>query len=192
MGLSRGLANVVTFGAISKVDTAVESYKSTVARYEEYRNLGTDIKNLQKETTQLKSELHKKKSVIKKIYSDPKTRGRLASIEEKAFREYNNITNNLSSVPTFSANPLGYCDWEDSISENISMIIATSVIPIGGIIGAHANADDKVKEIQSKEQEILQAIKKIEPQVIEMTRIKQQYITAIEILSTVKSAIERF
>ncbi len=192
MSFSRGLANVVTLGATAKVDAAAKSYKSTVAKYEEYRNLGNNIKNLQKKVYQIKSELDKKESTIKKIYSNPKTRERLSSVEEKAFREYKNCTNNLSSVPKFAPNAIGYWDWEDSVAENLSMIIATTVIPVGGVIGAHSSADAKVKEIQSKEQEVLKAIKKIQPQVIQMTRIKEQYETAIEILSTVKSVIERF
>lgn len=39
MGISRGIANIVTLGAVSKVDAAAESYRRTVSKYEEYRNL---------------------------------------------------------------------------------------------------------------------------------------------------------
>ena len=192
MGISRGIANIVTLGAVSKVDAAAESYRRTVSKYEEYRNLGQDIKSLQKELRNLKSELKKKESLITKIYSNPKTRERLSSIELKALQEYKTCANNLSSDPDFSADALGYWDWEDSISENLSMIIATAVIPIGGVIGAHASADDKVSEIQKKEKEVLNAIKKIQPQAIKMVKIKEEYKLALKTLSTVKSVVERY
>ena len=39
MGISRGIANIVTLGAVSKVDAAAESYRRTVSKYEEYRGL---------------------------------------------------------------------------------------------------------------------------------------------------------
>ena len=140
----------------------------------------------------VKSNLKKKEALITKIYSNPKTRERLSSLELKALQEYKTCANNLTSAPKFSAESLGYWDWEDSTAENLSMIIATAVIPIGGIIGAHANADDKVSEIQSKEQEVLKAIKKIQPQAIKMAKIKEEYKLALKTLSTVKSVVERY
>lgn len=190
MSFSRGIANIVTLGAVSKVDAAAESYKRTVSKYEEYRNLGTDIKQLQKELSQLKKDLKKRDALINRIYTNPKTRNRLSSIEIKALQEYKNCTSNLSSAPEFAVDAIGY--WEDSAVENISMIIATTIIPIGGIIGAHASADDKVAEIQSREKEVLEAIRKIQPQAIKMVKIKTQYELAIKTLSTVESVVERY
>lgn len=192
MSFSRGIANVVSLGAVAKVDAAAESYKRTVSKYEEYRNLGTDVKQLKQELSQLKKSLKKKDGLVNRIYTNPKTRARLSSIEIKALQEYKNCTNNLSSAPEFSANAIGYYDWEDSAVENISMIIATTIIPIGGIIGAHASADEKVAEIQSREKEVLEAIRKIQPQAIKMTKIKAQYELAIKTLSTVESVVERY
>ncbi len=192
MGLSRGIANIVTCGAVSKVDAAAESYKRTFSKYEEYRNLGQEIKSLQDEINQLKSELKKKEALIKKIYSNPKTRERLSSIETKALQEYKNCTNHLPNVPEFSTNTLGYWDWEDSIAQNLSIIIATTVIPIGGVIGAHESANEKVIEIQNKEKEVLDAIRKIQPQALKMIKIKEEYKLSLKTLSTVESVIERF
>lgn len=192
MNLLRGVANIVTLGAVSKVDAAAESYRRTVTKYEEYRNLGEDIKSLQSELKQLKSELKKKENLVKKIYSNSKTRERLSSVEIKALQEYKSCITNLSSAPEYSINALGYGSWDDSIEDNLSMIIATAVIPIGGVIGAHGSADEKVSEIQSKEREVLEEIIKIQPQAIKMEKIKEEYKLALKTLSTVRSVVERF
>lgn len=54
MSFSRGIVNIVTLGAAAKVDVAAESYKRAVSKYEEYRNLGTEVKQLKQELSQLK------------------------------------------------------------------------------------------------------------------------------------------
>lgn len=192
MSFSRGIVNIVTLGAAAKVDVAAESYKRAVSKYEEYRNLGTEVKQLKQELSQLKKDLKKKDVLINRIYTNPKTRSRLSSIEIKALQEYKNCTDNLSSTPEVSANALGYNDWEDSATENISIIMATTLMPIVGIKAAHASADDKVAEIQSREKEVLEAIRKIQPQAIKMVKIKTQYELAIKTLSTVESVVERY
>ena len=43
MGVSRTFANIVTLGAVEKVDAAERSYRRTLAQYNEYKNLGQDI-----------------------------------------------------------------------------------------------------------------------------------------------------
>lgn len=197
MGITREIANIITLGAVSKVDAAVESYERTVSKYEEYRTLdrtlGQDIKFFQNKLNDLKSELNRKKALITKIYSNPKTRERLSSIERKALQEYQTCANNLCSAPKFSAGPFVYREeWENSDVENLSIIIATTLIPIGGVIGAHASADEKIAEIQGKENEVLKAIEKIEPQALQMIKIKEKYKLALETLETVKSVVENF
>ena len=43
MGVSRTFANIVTLGAVEKVDAAERSYKRTLAQYNKYKNLCQDI-----------------------------------------------------------------------------------------------------------------------------------------------------
>lgn len=191
---SRGIANIATFGAVAKVDEAADSYRRTVAQYNEYKNSSNDIKRLEAEIKNLQDYLDKKAPVIRKIYKNPKTRERLSAVETKALQEYKSCANNIASAPDFSTSAFGYDeDWEDTDVENMSLALASFVMPFGiGALAAHGHADDKVAEIQQKEREVIAAIKKIKPHVLQMEKAKEQYKLAIKTLSTVKSLVERF
>lgn len=192
MGLSRGLANLVSLGAISKVDSAEKSYRNTYNQFERYRKLGDEVKSLQNDVNNLRNELNKKHRIIHKIYSNKNIRHKLSSIEVKALEEYKSCVLQNTSVPDYSPRTIGFGEWEDSVIENFSMIMATILIPIGGIIGAHESANEKVEQIQEREREILKSIEKIRPQAEKMYKIKKQYELIIQTLTTVRNVVRRY
>ena len=196
MGVSRTFANIVTLGAVEKVDAAERSYKRTLAQYNKYKNLCQDIEKLKEDIKQLQKELNKKKAVIRKIYKNAETRARLSNVEIKAIEEYKSCAKEIESLPCFYMSTLFYADWEDSATENLSMTLSTAimntVIPFSGAIGAHSAANDKVAEIQEKENEIIEAIEKITPQALKMVKAQEQCKLVIKTLSTVKSVVDEY
>lgn len=196
MGVSRTFANIVTLGAVEKVDAAERSYKRTLAQYNKYKNLGQNIEKLKADIKQLRKELNKKKAVIRKIYKNAETRARLSNVEIKAIEEYKSCAKEIESLPCFYMSALSYADWEDSVTENLSMTLSTAimntVIPFSGAIGAHSAANDKVTEIQEKENEIIEAIEKITPQALKMVKAQEQCKLVIKTLSTVKSVVDEY
>ena len=196
MGVSRTFANIVTLGAVEKVDAAERSYKRTLAQYNKYKNLCQDIEKLKADIKQLRKDLNKKKAVIRKIYKNAETRARLSNVEIKAIEEYKSCAKEIESLPCFYMSALFYADWEDSATENLSMTLSTAimntVIPFSGAIGAHSAANDKVAEIQEKENEIIEAIEKITPQALKMVKAQEQCKLVIKTLSTVKSVVDEY
>ena len=82
MGVSRTFANIVTLGAVEKVDAAERSYRRTLAQYNEYKNLGQDIEKLKADIKQLQKELSKrtrKKQSSERFIKNVETRARLSN-----------------------------------------------------------------------------------------------------------------
>ena len=164
--LSRFVANVVTLGAIGKVDKAMEAYKYTVDTHNKYIE---EFKVLQDDTIALKERLDEFKKFIKSnkrtviaAYKNEEFYNKLSGSEQNYLQSYSQSLE-LVDIPCDEVNNhVGISMYDHDAVNDLAISLATVAIPIVGVLAAHWTADDDVKKINEEKEKVVEKIEDIE------------------------------
>ena len=165
MGFSRGLANVVTVGAVGRVDKAKEFYS---ALYREYRSIISSLEKIREYSRRIveadKTWSHFRKHNDHVLESLNRDKG-ISEETKQALELLETDLEPSALAENFLHSDLGddFKLREDSTENNVSLAIATSVFPIVGQIAAHSMAKEEIREIGKESDKIIREIDRIMP-----------------------------
>ncbi len=176
--VSRLLANVVTFGAVQRVDDAMSSYRSVVSKYNTYvddiKKLHGDIQSLQNEAIHYGQFIKSNEKIILAILKDEAVCKKLTDEELYNLKTY---SVNLPIVPpllvTKRVSELSPC-YDDDTGSDIAICAATTALPIIGIFAAHGVASDDIEKINAEKKKAILEIAELTKSMETLTAYKYQ------------------
>ena len=174
--VSRFLANVVTFGAVQRVDDAMSSYRSVVSKYNTYvddiKKLHGDIQSLQNGAIHYGQFIKSNEKIILAILKDKVICKKLTDEELNNLKTY---SVNLPIIPPMVIKGAAeLSSYDDDTGSDIAICAATTALPIIGIFAAHGVASDDIEKINLEKQKIILEIAKLTKSMETLTAYKYQ------------------
>lgn len=174
--VSRLLANVVTFGAVQRVDDAMSSYRSVVSKYNTYvddiKKLHGDIQSLQNGAIHYGQFIKSNEKIILAILKDKVICKKLTDEELNNLKTY---SVNLPIIPPMVIKGAAeLSSYDDDTGSDIAICAATTALPIIGIFAAHGVASDDIEKINLEKQKIILEIAKLTKSMETLTAYKYQ------------------
>lgn len=174
--VSRFLANVVTFGAVQRVDDAMSSYRSVVSKYNTYvddiKKLHGDIQSLQNEAMNYGQFIKSNEKIIFAILKDEAVCKKLTDEELYNLKTY---SVNLPIIPPMVIKGAAeLSSYEDDTCSDLALCTVTTALPIIGIFAAHGIASEDIEKINLEKQKIILEIAKLTKSMETLTAYKYQ------------------
>lgn len=180
MGFSRGVQNILMWGAPGRVDAAKEAYNSSVRKYKTSCNkisgICSSIDKLKSEITIKKFYVESHASKLRHLYNMGFS-SQLSQHEKNILDDYINnkilLPNTNIEIKYMTDSDFHEQLWEDDPINNIAGSIAVTIFPFG-FIGAHMMASEEVEKIQAKESEVIEEIGRLSSVIVKLTETESK------------------
>lgn len=168
MGFSRGLLNVATLGAASRVDkvgkiyqTLVDTHNYLVTEIQKAKNEIQPLLASEKEWSHFK---RKNKHILNELYNHDTN---LSKEQKQALKTFQK---DIEIPPAFQGYVQALGDeaasFQDTAFDNSAATVATmvlNIIPGLGVLGAHLTANEQIEKIKSLSNQVEKEIDRIKP-----------------------------
>ena len=194
MGLGRGLANILTGGAVAMVDEAMAGYNRAKSQYDEYAEelyeKVSSISHLRKEIQKLHNYLSENESHISDILQKEDVLNQLSENQQKSIREYESRELSVTqALPDMSYNGnVTFGDADDGIS-SAAIVLASLAMPVIGAFAARSNAEDEVKKITKARNKLVKQINKTKKAIINAANEESKLQLQQKMYESVRGAV---
>ena len=175
--VSRFLANVVTFGAVQRVDDAMASYRSVVSKYNTYvddiKKLHGDIQSLQNAAMHYGQFIKSNEKIILAILKDEVICKKLTDEELYNLKTY---SVNLPTIsPQMVTKGIGeFSSYADDTCSDLAVCTLITALPVIGVFFAHDMATNDIEKINAEKEKAILEIAKLTKSMQTLTSSKNQ------------------
>lgn len=179
MGFSRGLLNVVSFGAASRVDKAGRVYQDLVDTHNhivnEIQKTQTEIKELVQEEKEWKRFKRENRRILKDLYKHNTNLSGEQKLALKTLKKDLDLPHDVQGLIQVLGDGAG--SFQDTAMDNTATTAATlilNIIPGLGILGAHLTANDQIQHLEGLSNKVEREIVRIKPIYQQLLKLRNE------------------